>query len=906
MAGFKNVAVTTGRSGRFERLLMLVAVLLVFGACGGSDSAGIDAGGDASLDAGSDVGIDAASDVGGDATSDVSLDAASDVSVDATNDVSLDAADADPDEPETAGIRGTVTYDGEQQGAITVAAFIEDPRESEDWSPVASDSAGSSQASAEFPWDYELTDLEPGTYYLVAFFDVGADSGSTPDAREDIVELYDTTIEIAAGEVAIVGFALTDPVLGDGQVSGVVDGHASMEGDVIVGAYANWPPMDMGLPDCYAEYADVDVPFTYELDCLAEGDWHIAALFFTADSDGLSAPAFTTTYEHNPVEISMETKVYENIDMEFSIGPGEVSGVISANVPASGSIVVGLYETFSPEDPGTPVHYQTFYVGEGGSSFPLDYDLGDLPLGTYYLAASIDLDALEFETADAFAIYEHNPLVIDAGNLVIDDADLEFDVDAGRISGQVHYEGPAEGAVQVGLYESFPLEDDAMPVEMVEFDTTQSGFPLDFEFAQVPEGSYELAALFDTDASGFDDPDQVALYDDGPLIIDDTTVSSTGLSLSFPSGLSGTISYSGTKNGDLLVGLYPAGSLMPEQGSLPFDSDVISFIEDDTEFPASYAFNFVPDGFYVLLAGFDIGGDDISLPERLTYFDDGASLVVIDGEIRDSGGDAITVADLELPSGPGQLTGSIEAFELGTGSSVVTVYPTGSDLPAAMQVFPGGGPHAYDFEELPEGTWRVVGGFDLDASSPFAPEILSDPFYVSLTEPDSLDEDVPDIIFGDDRCPVHCNEMSDLCSGVYTDPQECRSVCTDFPQGNEGDVSGDTFECRDTWLQLGFDGAVSVSDACDNAAPESDECVDQISQDCNDYCDAMSMGCTGVYPSIDECHSVCADFEEGNEGDLSGDTRQCRESWFLLGFEGQISTSEACGNAGPDSDECVD
>lgn len=78
-------------------------------------------------------------------------------------------------------------------------------------------------------------------------------------------------------------------------------------------------------------------------------------------------------------------------------------------------------------------------------------------------------------------------------------------------------------------------------------------------------------------------------------------------------------------------------------------------------------------------------------------------------------------------------------------------------------------------------------------------------------------------------------------------------------------------------------------------------------QDCQDYCDAMMIGCPGEYPDQQQCLDTCSAFSgEGEVGDDTGDTLQCRATWLQRGFEGEIPVSEACQNAAADSPECVD
>jgi len=88
--------------------------------------------------------------------------------------------------------------------------------------------------------------------------------------------------------------------------------------------------------------------------------------------------------------------------------------------------------------------------------------------------------------------------------------------------------------------------------------------------------------------------------------------------------------------------------------------------------------------------------------------------------------------------------------------------------------------------------------------------------------------------------------------------------------------------------------------------PDPPSC-DTPAEDCGDYCDAMQIGCSGDFSSYQECLDACACYpNDGQEGDESGDTLQCRETWLQKGFAGDVSPEVACTNAAPASPECID
>ncbi len=82
---------------------------------------------------------------------------------------------------------------------------------------------------------------------------------------------------------------------------------------------------------------------------------------------------------------------------------------------------------------------------------------------------------------------------------------------------------------------------------------------------------------------------------------------------------------------------------------------------------------------------------------------------------------------------------------------------------------------------------------------------------------------------------------------------------------------------------------------------------DPPSEECEDYCTAMGIGCADVYSTTEQCLDACAGFStDGSEGDTTGDTFQCRSTWLQMGFDGDVPASEACANAADTSPECVD
>lgn len=111
----------------------------------------------------------------------------------------------DDEEATTGTITGTVYYDGTNTGNVGIAAFTSLP-------PMEAPAGMRMITDPEFPQVYEISNLDPGTYYLFASMDVGGDNPTTPDYAEDPVSNFSSAINITAGEtVSGVDLTLVDP-----------------------------------------------------------------------------------------------------------------------------------------------------------------------------------------------------------------------------------------------------------------------------------------------------------------------------------------------------------------------------------------------------------------------------------------------------------------------------------------------------------------------------------------------------------------------------------------------------------------------------------------------------------------------------------------------------------------------
>jgi plastocyanin len=156
------------------------------------------------------------------------------------------------------------------------------------------------------------------------------------------------------------------------------------------------------------------------------------------------------------------------------------------------------------------------------------------------------------------------------------------------------------------------------------------------------------------------------------------------------------------------------------------------------------------------------------------------------------------------------------------------------------------------------------------------------------------------------RCDAYCDLVLANCTGgnlLYATEAECQTACAEFTTpGAEGDVSGDTLECR-----IYHAGAPAMTDPafhCPHAGPDgAGVCADEPPTPCEVFCGDALATCTGddaIYADADACLTACAAFPtDGMNGDTAGDTLQCRASYLNL-------FTPVCANAAADGGEaCV-
>ena len=163
----------------------------------------------------------------------------------------------------------------------------------------------------------------------------------------------------------------------------------------------------------------------------------------------------------------------------------------------------------------------------------------------------------------------------------------------------------------------------------------------------------------------------------------------------------------------------------------------------------------------------------------------------------------------------------------------------------------------------------------------------------------------------DALCDEYCAFASANCQGedaIYSSTLECFETCRGFNfNGEDGDTDGDTAQCRLYHIE------VANTDPrlhCPHASPGGGGvCVPRESTACDTYCGQVAEACdvaeaTRQYSSLGDCANACLNFREnGNVGDASGNTIQCRQTRLS---DTDLTPVERCNAAGLESTVCVD
>lgn len=108
---------------------------------------------------------------------------------------------------DTSGSVGTISvkvrYTGARKGPLTIGAF---PAPVPASPPVSFDTS----KAPTYPYDAELRDMEPGTYWVVALIDVEPLGGSALRPGPEDLQTTSAAVEVKAGEKNTVELTLTD------------------------------------------------------------------------------------------------------------------------------------------------------------------------------------------------------------------------------------------------------------------------------------------------------------------------------------------------------------------------------------------------------------------------------------------------------------------------------------------------------------------------------------------------------------------------------------------------------------------------------------------------------------------------------------------------------------------------
>ena len=171
----------------------------------------------------------------------------------------------------------------------------------------------------------------------------------------------------------------------------------------------------------------------------------------------------------------------------------------------------------------------------------------------------------------------------------------------------------------------------------------------------------------------------------------------------------------------------------------------------------------------------------------------------------------------------------------------------------------------------------------------------------------------PTIDVPPDLCATYCEEVQRACgpldpeapgTGQYLNLEACKIYCksaSDMDPGAEGDEAVDTVSCRTYHASL---AALEPATHCSHAGPTGGNVCGGY---CEVYCGLMTRNCPDAFSGAQTCQDECESFAtDGNTGDSTGDTVQCRINFAgLAGIErGSADGLAKCELAMPASSAC--
>lgn len=295
--------------------------------------------------------------------------------------------------PETFSISGHVNYDGTQSGGILIQAFSDN---------TFSTFVG--ETSIASPEDYEITDLEVGTYFLRAFVDVDDNNNFDPDREASgtfsiSMSPQAVTLGPDASEVDV---TLSDPQF---SISGEITYNEKLSGDILIQAFS-----DESFSMLVGE-TTIPAPGVYTIDNMATGMVYIRG-FMDVDDNGdfeeESEPSgiFTTSTNPDPVQLGPDAMGI-NINLDNPIPLFSVTGVISYGGSQPGKIQVQSF---------TDTAFSAL-ASKATISGPGPYSVDNLQEGSYYLNSFVDINAnsehdLDSEPLGKFTINNNAAVVV--------------------------------------------------------------------------------------------------------------------------------------------------------------------------------------------------------------------------------------------------------------------------------------------------------------------------------------------------------------------------------------------------------------------------------------------------------------------------------------------------------------
>ena len=418
-------------------------------------------------------------------------------------------------------VNGTVSYDGEEEGQLTVGLFEEFP-------PPAGTMPAAYQSfelGTDFPISYDLQYAPRGEYTLAALYDTNADGAPDNWAFQEL------TIDDDNLQHDDIGLVLPP---GTASISGTIFYDVHTSGELMVLAFTEFPPPPGTMPIAASPIGTVDGDGEAEfaLTRLDGGEYYVVGSFdFLPDEVNPGPEVFALSFD-TPILVETGQAVTDD-EINLVTGAGSIAGQLQIqNNGAFGVFMVAAFEGEFNEDSEPLAYAGPFILEAENLMLAEEYLFEFLPEGDYTLVAAFDGSGEpEFDAERFFFAGEVYSITEDDQNL--EDTVVQAAIGSGDISGNVNYYGALDSGLVI--YGLFPvvngLPDTTAPIygDFDSFDEFEGTAPAVYAYdmfytphgEMVPFAGIDMDGDMQIEAMGFGEP---FMFEEGADVVENADI----------------------------------------------------------------------------------------------------------------------------------------------------------------------------------------------------------------------------------------------------------------------------------------------------------------------------------------------------------------------------------------------